>query len=145
MYCRKCGSQIDDNAVFCAHCRTATGRRAMPPPFAFFDKSAMCKDERSFPCTLSPDEVDARMCNLSAYGVDFTLTGRNERPDGFEYTLSVGANFWSWGERMYVQCVKQSTGSQISVFSGCIWPLQWVAFGKNGRNIEKIRLALTAR
>ena len=144
MFCKSCGAEISDKAVVCVHCGVQTCTRVIPG-FAYFDKSGISKSEESFLCRLSPNEVDARMCNLSAYGAIFDLVGRNALPDGFEYSLSANIGLCSWGELIYVRCAQHDAGSYVTVFSKCAFPLQVIAWGKHGRNIAQIRNALTAR
>lgn len=109
------------------------------PEFPNFDKNALSSREESFTCPLTTEQVDEKMCNLSAHGISFNLIGRNILLDGFEYSLSVKINFFSFGERMYVKCIQNNTGSFVTVFSKCVYPLQVSAWGKHAKNIDKIK------
>lgn len=144
MFCKTCGAEISDRAFICVHCGAQTCGRIIPA-FAGFNRSGISKGEESFSCHLTPNDVDARMCNLSAYGVSFNVVGRNVLPDGFEYSLTTNIGPCSWGELMYVKCIHKGEESLVTVFSKCAFPAQIIAWGKHGRNIAKIRNALNGK
>lgn len=139
MFCRNCGAEISDKAVMCVHCG-ATIHSGHIPRFGGFDRSGIA---RRYECTedisLSPQEVDARMCNLSAYGVYFDLVGRNVLADGFEYSLQANIGPCSWGENIYVGCFRAGGGSRLNIFSKCAMPVQLLDWGKNRRNVNALR------
>lgn len=144
MFCRKCGTEIKNNATFCVNCGTKTAERLVPS-FACFNKGGISKSEVTLPCPLSPEQIDERMLNLPRFGVYFDLVGRNVLPNGFEYSLTAGIGLCSWGELIYVRSIASGQGTMVNIFSKCAFPLQIIAWGKHDRNIEKIRLALGIR
>ena len=141
MFCRNCGAEIKDNAFMCVHCGVQTCDRIIPT-FTSFNKCGLSKEEVTLPCKLTSLQVDERMCNLSRFGAQINVVGRNVLPNGFEYCLSTEIGLCSWGELMYVKVEKSSVGSIVNIFSKCAFPAQIVAWGKHGRNIKKIMNAL---
>lgn len=138
--CINCGAEISDKAVMCVHCGAMMRAAGHIPRFGDFDRSGIA---RRYECTedisLSPQEVDARMCNLSAYGVYFDLVGRNVLADGFEYSLQANIGCCSWGECIYVGCFRTGGGSRLNIFSKCAMPVQLLDWGKNRRNVNALR------
>lgn len=144
MFCQKCGTQIPNDSAFCTHCGAPTNTHVVPS-FAFFDKSGISKAEESFSCDLSINDIDAKICNMHANGLSLNLNGRNVLPDGFEYSITSNTSLFSWGEIIYIKCLRQGSGSYVTVFSKSAFPLQIISWGKHRRNISKFKVLLAGK
>src|SRR4051794_14337672 len=51
-----------------------------------------------------------------------------------ELSVSFSLTFGSWGERMTIAAHKDGT---INVRSACVFPLQWIDWGKNQQNVDQ--------
>lgn len=144
MFCKFCGKEIREEASMCIHCGSLTETSAVPS-FSDFNKRGLSKMEVTLPCPLSPKEIDARMLNLSKFGVLFDVVGRNILRDGFEYSLTIDMGLCSFGELMYIRSFHTNQGTLVNIFSKCVFPLQFISWGKHQRNIAKIKNVLEMR
>lgn len=66
---------------------------------------------------------------------------RVEHESSSQTTLRCGINLWSWGERIILTPEQRS----IRIVSQCRFPLQFIDWGKNRKNVEIIRAAVQRR
>jgi hypothetical protein len=55
--------------------------------------------------------------------------------DGTYFDAHTPFSFWSYGEQVIVE-VDPDRG-RVRVISRCSWPLQWIDWGKNQRNVDR--------
>lgn len=60
-------------------------------------------------------------------------------PDGSTWRGSTGMSLSSWGERIVI---RWTSGTTVHVRSECVLPTQCIDWGRNRRNVERLREAL---
>lgn len=58
-------------------------------------------------------------------------------------TGTIGMGMMSWGEKITVRIAEAPGGSSVHIRSECTFPLQWIDYGKNRKNVEHIVAGLT--
>jgi hypothetical protein len=63
------------------------------------------------------------------------LKVRNADPASGRVEARAGFSFWSYGENVSIQV--GDTASTVDVRSECLWPTQFIDWGKNKRNVTR--------
>ena len=80
----------------------------------------------------------ARMRNIGAAGLKFTIAGESPVQNGLMFLLSHSISFSSWGETIKVYLIAQGNQTVVDVYSECALPTQIVDWGKNKENVAKV-------
>ncbi len=62
-----------------------------------------------------------------------TLPFTVKRKDADKVVLKAGWSVWSWGENIKIDF---SDNKSVTIISKCVFPLQWIDYGKNKENVE---------
>lgn len=88
--------------------------------------------ESKLHCTLSEDKIDTLIFECLS---NLVASSEFSHIDNENHSIKTGINLYTWGEKITI--LKDSKNFQI--ISKCTFPLQIVAWGKNKRNVKKVK------
>ena len=82
-----------------------------------------------------PELIGAIEATLNTLGWDFS------RPSRARFVARVSVSSWSWGERITIVVDE----FRVRIRSECVYPLQFIDWGKNRRNVDTLINRLQAK
>ncbi|MBK8205505.1 MAG: hypothetical protein IPK87_01805 [Planctomycetes bacterium] len=79
--------------------------------------------------------IDANRVLAASQQLGWSFFVEHYGPVGFRWKLGTGMSFWSWGETVIVEPQPDNT---VRVHSSCALVTQFLDFGRNRRNVEKL-------